>query len=102
MHIHWSREVAAAVLGAAAFGIADAQVSDDVVKIGVIVDMSGVYSDNGGIGVVQAVEMAVKDFGGAVQGKPIRVCPRRPNFDPPCRSNIDPGMDADRVAVSCG
>jgi hypothetical protein len=29
-------------------------------------------------------------------------CPRRPNFDPPCRSNIDPGMDADREAVSCG
>jgi hypothetical protein len=29
-------------------------------------------------------------------------CPRRPNFDPPCRSNIDPGMDTDREAVSCG
>ncbi len=29
-------------------------------------------------------------------------CPRRPNFDPPCRSNIDPGMDADREAVGCG
>ena len=29
-------------------------------------------------------------------------CPRRPNFDPPWRSNIDPGMDADRVTVSCG
>jgi hypothetical protein len=29
-------------------------------------------------------------------------CPRRPNFDPPCRSNIDPGMDAARWLVSCG
>ena len=34
-------------------------------------------------------------------GEAVR-CPRRPNFDPPCRSNIDPGMDADRVTVSCG
>jgi Ca-activated chloride channel family protein len=29
-------------------------------------------------------------------------CPRRPNFDPPCRSNIDPGMGADRVTAGCG
>jgi len=29
-------------------------------------------------------------------------CPRRSNIDPPCRSNIDPGMDADRVMVGCG
>ena len=46
--------------------------------------------------------------GGAVDGHeeiaPMGLigCPRRPNFDPPCRSNIDPGMDADRVTVSCG
>jgi hypothetical protein len=32
----------------------------------------------------------------------VQDCPRRPIFDPPCRSNIDPGMDADREAVSCG
>jgi branched-chain amino acid transport system substrate-binding protein len=59
-----------AVLAASA---ASAQVSDDLVKIGVIVDMSGVYSANGGMGVVRAVELAVKDFGGKVQGKPIEV-----------------------------
>ena len=29
-------------------------------------------------------------------------CPRRPNFDPPCRSNTDPGMDAGRKAAGCG
>jgi branched-chain amino acid transport system substrate-binding protein len=54
-------------------GSAWAQVSDDVVKIGVIVDMSGVYSANGGMGAVRAVELAAKDFGGKVQGKPIQV-----------------------------
>ena len=29
-------------------------------------------------------------------------CRRRSNIDPPCRSNIDPGMEADRVVVGCG
>ena len=52
---------------------ASAQISDDAVKIGVIVDKTGVYSANGGPGVVRAVEMAVKDFGGKVNGKPIEI-----------------------------
>lgn len=52
---------------------AAAQTSDDVVKIGVIVDMTGVYSANGGPGAIRAVEMAVKDFGGNVNGKPIQI-----------------------------
>ena len=29
-------------------------------------------------------------------------CRRRSKFDPPCRSNIDPGMEADGVMVGCG
>lgn len=52
---------------------AAAQISDDVVKIGVIVDQSGVYSANGGPGAIRAVEMAVQDFGGKVNGKSIEV-----------------------------
>jgi branched-chain amino acid transport system substrate-binding protein len=64
----------AAIVAAAALpGLAAAQISDDVVKIGVIVDKTGVYSANGGTGAVRAVEMAVKDFGGKVNGKPIEV-----------------------------
>lgn len=50
-----------------------AQISDGVVKIGVIVDKTGVYSANGGPGAVRAVELAVKDFGGMVNGKKIEV-----------------------------
>jgi branched-chain amino acid transport system substrate-binding protein len=61
------------ILTAAVATAASAQISDDVVRIGVIVDMSGVYSDIGGTGGVRAVEMAVKDFGGKVQGKTIQV-----------------------------
>jgi branched-chain amino acid transport system substrate-binding protein len=49
------------------------QISDDVVKIGVLTDMSSVYSDATGKGSVTAAQMAVADFGGNVKGKPIEV-----------------------------
>lgn len=50
-----------------------AQVSDDIVKIGVLTDMSGPASTPSGQGSVTAAEMAVEDFGGKVLGKPISV-----------------------------
>jgi branched-chain amino acid transport system substrate-binding protein len=43
------------------------------VKIGAIVDMTGVYSGIGGPGGVAAVKLATKDFGGKVLGRPIEV-----------------------------
>ncbi|MCO4878303.1 ABC transporter substrate-binding protein [Paraburkholderia caribensis] len=49
------------------------KISDDVVKIGVLTDMSGGYSEFSGAGAVAAVKMAVDDFGGNVLGKPIEV-----------------------------
>ncbi|MCP3397164.1 ABC transporter substrate-binding protein [Bradyrhizobium sp. CCGB20] len=48
-------------------------VSDDVVKIGVLTDMSGQFSHESGEGAVTAIKMAVEDFGGKVLGKPIEV-----------------------------
>ncbi|MFT5722523.1 MAG: branched-chain amino acid transport system substrate-binding protein [Motiliproteus sp.] len=58
----------------AATGAAQAAaVSDDKVKIGVLGDMSGVYADISGQGSVEAVKMAVEDFGGTVLGMPIEV-----------------------------
>ena len=53
--------------------LASAQVSGNVVKIGVLNDQSGVYADFGGKGSVEAARMAVADFGGTVLGKPIEV-----------------------------
>src|SRR3984885_13015010 len=50
-----------------------AQVSDDVVKIGVLTDMNGPASTPTGQGSVTAAQMAVEDFGGTVLGKPISV-----------------------------
>jgi branched-chain amino acid transport system substrate-binding protein len=52
---------------------ASAQISDDVVKIGVLTDMSGPASMPTGQGSVTAAQMAVDDFGGTVLGKPISV-----------------------------
>lgn len=66
------RRVAATLLAAAA-APALAQVNDDVVRIGVLADMSGIYSDMGGAGLVEAVKMAVADAGGTVNGKTIEV-----------------------------
>src|ERR1700730_11872867 len=56
-----------------ASGAAKAQVSDDVVKIGVLTDMSGPASTPPGPGWGAAAERAVADFGGTVLGKPITV-----------------------------
>lgn len=50
---------------------AQAQISDDSVKIGVLTDQAGVYADATGPSSVEAVRMAIADFGGKVAGKPI-------------------------------
>ena len=66
-----------AILGAAALawtiGPAQAQVSDDVVRVGVLNDQSGLYADNTGQGSVVAARMAAEDFGGKLLGKPIEI-----------------------------
>ena len=38
----------------------------------------------------------------ALQELAADICRRRSKFDPPRRSNIDPGMDADQVMAGCG
>jgi branched-chain amino acid transport system substrate-binding protein len=68
---------AASVVMAAGLGTAGAQttgtLSGDVLRIGVLTDISGVYADISGKGAVEAVKMAVEDFGGRMFGKPIDV-----------------------------
>jgi branched-chain amino acid transport system substrate-binding protein len=49
------------------------KISDDVVKIGVLTDMSGQFSHESGEGSVTAIKMAVEDFGGSVLGKRVEV-----------------------------
>lgn len=52
----------AALAACALAGTAQAQVSDGIVKIGVLNDMSGPYADIGGPGSVIAAKMAVEDY----------------------------------------
>jgi branched-chain amino acid transport system substrate-binding protein len=49
------------------------KVSDGVVKIGMLEDMSSIYAEITGVGAVTAAKMAVEDFGGKVLGKPIEI-----------------------------
>ena len=63
------RKLALALMLIPAANIAAAQtspgtmkLSDNTVKIGVLTDMSGVYSDLGGQGAVTAVQMAIDDY----------------------------------------
>lgn len=62
---------ACSILALSVASTSQAQVSDDVVKIGFITDISGPYSDTDGTGGVEAVKMAIEDFGGKVNGKKI-------------------------------
>jgi len=52
---------------------AQAQISGDTIKIGIITDMSGLYSDIDGAGGVEAMRMAVAEMGGAINGKKIEI-----------------------------
>jgi branched-chain amino acid transport system substrate-binding protein len=56
-----------------ATGPAQAQISGDVIKIGIITDMAGVYGDIDGMGGVEAIRMAVAEMGGAINGKKIEI-----------------------------
>lgn len=65
---------AAALLATTALtGTASAQYSGNTIKIGVLTDMSGPYSDITGMGGVEAVKMAIDEFGGAINGVPIEI-----------------------------
>ncbi|MET4699238.1 branched-chain amino acid transport system substrate-binding protein [Constrictibacter sp. MBR-5] len=90
--------------GLAAFGLlagtANAQLSGDVVRLGVLNDQSGLYADIGGQGSVTAARMAVEDFGGTVLGKPIEIIFADHQNKPDVGSNITrQWIDQDGVDV---
>jgi branched-chain amino acid transport system substrate-binding protein len=52
---------------------ANALISDDEIRVGLLVDMHSIYSHITGNGSVIAAQMAIEDVGGRVAGKPIRL-----------------------------
>ncbi|SEL19987.1 ABC transporter substrate-binding protein [Halomonas daqiaonensis] len=82
---------------------AQAQMSNDEVRIGYLADMSGTYRDLAGPGGLEALMMAVEDFGGTVNGVPIEV------FSADDRNSADVGantvrgwMDQENVDLVAG
>jgi branched-chain amino acid transport system substrate-binding protein len=68
------KAIAIAATAACAVGLsfsAQAQISGDTIKIGMITDLSGTYSDVDGNGGAEAVKMAIADMGGMVNGKKV-------------------------------
>ncbi len=71
MKTYWTVALVAALASGGVF--AQAKLTDGVVKIAILTDMSGLYSDIGGEGAVVAAKMAIEDAGGKIQGKPIEL-----------------------------
>jgi len=92
------------VAGVAAIGSpAPAGAADDVIRIGVLNDQSGVYADLGGVGSVIATQMAVEDAGGKVLGRLVEVI----NADHQSKADVGAAIarkwfDEDNVDVVIG
>lgn len=69
---------------------AQAEISDGEVRIGYLADMSGTYRDLAGPGGLEALRMAVEDFGGSVNGAPIEI------FSADDRNSADVGANTVR------
>lgn len=77
-----------AAVGVMGLGGASAQVSDNVVRIGIINDQSGPYSGTGGVGSVLAAQIALEDLGGKVLGLPVEIISADHQNKPDIASNI--------------
>lgn len=78
-------------------------ISDDIIRIGHITDMSGVYSDLDGTAGTEAIKMAVADLGGEIDGKKIEVV----GFDHQNKADIASAkarewIDQDKVDIIFG
>jgi len=81
-------------------GSAQAQYSDGTIKIGVMNDMSGTYSDLSGQGSVVAARMAVEDFGAAAKGMKVEIVSADHQNKPDVGSNVvRTWIDVDKVDV---
>jgi branched-chain amino acid transport system substrate-binding protein len=79
---------------------AGAQFSDNVVKIGVLNDRSGLYADLSGQGSVIAAQMAVEDYGAAGKGMKVEIIGADHQNKPDIGSNIArQWLDIDKVDV---
>jgi branched-chain amino acid transport system substrate-binding protein len=77
-----------------------AQYTDGTIKIGVMTDMSGLYSDITGAGSVVAARLAVEDFGAAAKGMKVEVVGADHQNKPDVGSSVvRTWIDVDKVDV---
>jgi branched-chain amino acid transport system substrate-binding protein len=92
--------VGAAVAAALSLGTAQAQVSDGIIKIGVLSDMSSLYTDLAGAGSVIAAKMAVEDSGIEKRGYKVEIVSADHQNKPDVGSNVArQWYDVDKVDV---
>src|SRR5262245_52514697 len=80
--------VAISIAAALAMGGASPQVSDNTIKIGVLSDMSSLYTDLAGAGSVVAAKMAIEDSGIEKRGYKVEVLSADHQNKPDVGSNI--------------
>src|SRR5574339_497944 len=98
-NMKFKRSLIAAAIATLA-GAAHAQVSDGVVKIGIMNDQSGTYADLAGPGSVVAARMAVEDFGAVKKGLKVEIVVADHQNKPDVGSSIArQWFDADKVDV---
>jgi branched-chain amino acid transport system substrate-binding protein len=96
----WAARSAAAAAVALAMSPAHAQISDGVIKIGVLNDQSSLYADISGQGGAVAARMAVEDFGAAKKGMKVEVITADHQNKPEVGSSIArQWYDVDKVDV---
>jgi len=96
----FKQSLLAAASMALTIGVAQAQISDGVVKIGVLNDQSGTYADLAGPGSVLAARMAVEDFDAAKKGMKVEILAADHQNKPDVGSNIvRQWYDVDKVDV---
>jgi branched-chain amino acid transport system substrate-binding protein len=89
--------IAAAALASSS---AYAQITDGVVKIGVLTDMSSLYSDLAGAGSVAAAKLAVADFNPAAKGMKVEIISGDHQNKPDIASSLaNSWIDVDKVDV---
>ena len=92
--------LALAVAGTFAAGAAQAQISDNEIKIGVLTDMSSLYTDLSGAGSVAAARMAVEDSGIEKRGYKVEIVSADHQNKPDVGSGIArQWYDVDKVDV---
>jgi branched-chain amino acid transport system substrate-binding protein len=90
----------AALAVALGCGTAQAQMTDGVIKIGVMNDQSSVYADVSGLGAVAAAKMAIEDFGAEKKGMKVEVVSADHQNKPDIGSSIvRKWIDVDHVDV---